>query len=125
MENKLLKWMELKEQLTQIKEEEMLLRRDIVNELFPVYKEGTNTLETHGFKVKFQCSLSRKVVAPNSTIEESVARGLIPEEVFKRTYSLDKRVYDKLQQSQKDFVESLIETKDNAPTLSIEKLEEE
>ena len=123
MENKLLKWMELKEQLTQIKEEEMLLRRDIVNELFPVYKEGVNTLETQGFKVKFSCSLSRKVIAPNSVIEESIARGLIPEEVFKRSYSLDKRQYDKLQQSQKDYVESLIETKDNAPALSIEKLE--
>ena len=124
MENKLLKWMELKEQLTQIKEEEMLLRRDIVNELFPVYVEGTNEKEVDGYIYKYRATMSRKLIVPNEVLEQKIENGELPNDLFKRKYELSKTVYNKLTPQQLNTVEEIIETKDNAPILSIEKVEE-
>ena len=124
MENKLLKWMELKEQLTQIKEEEMLLRRDIVNELFPVYVEGTNEKEVDGYIYKYRATMSRKLIVPNEVLEQKIENGELPNDLFKRKYELSKTVYNKLTPQQLNTVEDIIETKDNAPILSIEKVEE-
>lgn len=115
-------WLNLKERLQHYKEREMILRRKIVETVFPVYAEGTNNKEIEGYKVSFRCTMTRKLIVPNEQLEKLISDGEIPAGLFVKKYELSKTVYNKLNEKQLDIVESIIETKDNAPTLNIDSI---
>lgn len=118
-------WKYLKEKLEYYKEKEMFIRKHLVSSVFPVYAEGTNEKEVDGYIYKFRATMSRKLIVPNEVLEQKIENGELPNDLFKRKYELSKTVYNKLTPQQLDTVEAIIETKDNAPILSIEKAEKE
>lgn len=98
----------------------MKQRKELVEELFPDAKVGTNTNELGGgWKVK--AVVKETVTLSESTLELLLAD--IPQDVQDRAIkykpSLVKKEYDKLTDDEREVLDECVVTKPSSPTLEI------
>lgn len=114
MKTKIEKWIEMKECLQKLQEEERLLRLEICGELFPFYKEGSNNIKVDNYKITMKAVYTRNIVA---TVDD-VEKVNLPD-VFVKKYALSVKELKKLDDKKRAIAESLIETKEGFPQLEV------
>ena len=120
--NKVILWYNKKLQLANLKDEEMTLRREISNALFPDPKEGTNTFDLpENWVIKLQHSFNRKIdVAAFSALRAVFAEKHIPIDLlvdWKPSLSVSE--YKKLDEDKRGIFDMCVITDVASPTLEI------
>lgn len=136
-------WTSAKNQLTAIKEQEMELRKQVQEMLFPKPKKGTQRYELGaGYKIKLVHKINYKLgdkdrIDPDSGNKISIADQVetvmneiekcgnegkfIVERLIKTSYDLSISEYEKLDNPEiKKLVDSILITSDGAPSLELE-----
>ena len=119
IDDKLEKWKEVSNQLAVLKEQEMALRKEIVDGYFPVFKEGTNKVETPSGILTYQARYNKSIIIKDVEELEGIIEEYQLQDIFKKKYEVNSTAYNKLDDATKNNLKDLIEVKLGAPQLSI------
>ncbi len=122
-------WMALRDQLASVKENEMTLRQQIQNELFPDPREGINALDLgNGWKAKLTAKTNYKLDADEdkvAAVQTAIANignegSFLADRLIKRKQELSVGEYNKLENDEiKALIDSVLTTSPGAPTFEI------
>lgn len=120
---RLQRWFTTKQELSELKVSEILERKDLALFYFPDPREGTNRLPLGGgYELKLVHGINRKVdeVAYNNVKAAQVKKlKLDMDALFELKPVLKVSEYRKLTDEQKDFVDTLLDSDEGSPQLSI------
>lgn len=122
LREKLEQWYVLKDQLKQISEQEMALRKELVASYFPERVEGTNTVDLgDGFALKAQHKLNRKVdLGTLSAMRDRLTQNRIKvDALVEYKPSLVLREYRQLTEEERQLFDSCLIISEGSPTLEV------
>ena len=118
------RWYTVQEQLSNLKNEEQLLRQKIFKGMFHDPKEGTNSVDlADGFVLKGKRVINRTVddAAFKASIEELAKNGIPTDQIVKYKPELVTSEYRKLTAEQINLFDTVLIVKDGMPGLEIVK----
>jgi len=120
--NDIVEWYQLNEQLTALKNKEMLLRKFVFDSTFTAPTEGTNSSALpDNWVLKGKYVLNRKldIDALNMIVDDVRAAGIVPENLIKWTPSLEEKEYKRLTDVQRALFDNCLTIKPGSPSLEI------
>lgn len=113
-------WYTTNKELTRLKKKERELRDLVVHALFPEPKKGMNKFElADGREVKLVHGLDYKLVDAATPLQW-IAKGWLPENLIKVTYTINTRIYEDLLAEAKIGLSEYVEVKPKAPQVKVE-----
>lgn len=118
----ILEWEKAKDELTRVKNREMLLRTKIFKGMFPSPVEGTNKVPlANGYELKGGYVINRSVELGAFTSMRPLfqEKGFRVDDLVKFKPELVKSEYNKLTQEEQHFFDQCLVIKEGSPTLEI------
>lgn len=118
----LVNWQEMVQQLRNLKNAEMLLRKKIAKHYFPLAIEGTQKADLNaGYKLKLTLPYTRDfdMGALSAAREDFQAQGIPVESLMRTKYELDKKEYNTLTEEQRVTFDQVLIIKPGSPSLEI------
>lgn len=119
---------EKQDKLAEVKNDEMVLRKYIVNRAFPTKQEGVNTLDLGGgYELKAGVKFNYKLDPDNLKVEDALDElaklgnegSFIADRLVNWSASLSLTEYRKLEPQYKKIIDKVVTITDAAPTLEI------
>jgi len=119
--SKLEEWRMASQELAFYKEQEMALRKQVLNLFFPIQEEGSNNVElSQGWSLKATVPYTRSLDQKKMVeVLKDLKKHKAPAALIKTTYTLSVAEYRELDAGIKSIIDTVLTTKPGTPSMEL------